>query len=83
MIQEKPWFVDMANYNVVRFVQEDLNWQQNKKFLKETKQYVWNDPYLFEIGVGHLLRRRVSNKEAQSIIYHYHNSTEDTTIENT
>jgi len=41
---------------------------------KEAKQYIWDDPYLFKIGVDNLLRRCVTNREAQSISWHCHNS---------
>ncbi|XP_050876328.1 uncharacterized protein LOC127080035 [Lathyrus oleraceus] len=57
MIQEIPWFVDLANYKVTGMIPEDFNWQQNKKFLRDATYYVWDDPYLFKIGVGDLLRR--------------------------
>lgn len=74
MVQEKPWFADMTNYKVFGITPENLNWKQKNKFLEDTKQYVWDDPYLFQIWVNHLLRRHVSNKEVQSIIWHCHNS---------
>ena len=47
---------------------------RKKKLFKEAKQYIWDDPYLFKIGADNLLRRCVTNREAQSILWHCHNS---------
>jgi hypothetical protein len=49
-INERPWFVDMANYKATEFIPEDYIWQQRKKFLHEANHYVWDEPYLFKIG---------------------------------
>lgn len=40
MVQEKPWFADMANYKVVGISPDNLNWKQKNKFLEDTKQYL-------------------------------------------
>ena len=71
---ERPWFVDNANYKVTRVIPHDLNWNQHKKFLHDIHFYVWDHPHLFKIGVDNLLRRCVTREEAQSILWHYHNS---------
>ncbi|CAJ2671898.1 uncharacterized protein LOC123891769 [Trifolium pratense] len=74
MMQERPWFADMANYKASGLIPEDLNWHQKKKFLRNANQYVWDDPYLFKIGADNLLRRCVTTEEATSILWHCHNS---------
>jgi hypothetical protein len=74
MVQERPWFADMANYKATGLIPEDFNWQQKKKFLRDANQLVWDDPYLFKIGADNLLRRCVSRDEARSIMWHCHNS---------
>jgi len=74
MVQERPWFADMANFKAAGVIPEDFNWHQKKKFLKDAHQYVWDDPHLFKIGVDQLLRRCVSNDEAKSILWHCHSS---------
>jgi hypothetical protein len=68
MVQERPWFADMANYKATGLIPEDFNWQQKKKFLRDANQLVWDDPYLFKIGADNLLRRCVSRDEARSIM---------------
>nr|KYP32913.1 Retrovirus-related Pol polyprotein from transposon 17.6 [Cajanus cajan] len=74
MVQERPWFADLANFKVTRVIPEDFTWHQKKKFLRDATYYVWDDPYLFKIGSGDLLRRCVSREEAKSILWHCHNS---------
>ncbi|GAU37514.1 hypothetical protein TSUD_21190 [Trifolium subterraneum] len=74
MMQERPWFADMANYKASGLIPEDFNWHQKKKFLREANQYVWDDPYLFKIGADNLLRRCVTTEEATNILWHCHNS---------
>jgi len=73
-IKERPWFADMTNYKATKFIPEDFTWQQRKKFLHEENHYVWDEPYLFKIGVDNLLRRCVDNEEAKKILWQCHNS---------
>nr|KYP43570.1 Retrovirus-related Pol polyprotein from transposon 17.6 [Cajanus cajan] len=73
-VQERPWFADMANFKAVRVIPEDLNWQQRKKFFKDSTYYVCDDPYLFKIGADGLLRRCVSGAEVKDILWYCHNS---------
>jgi len=74
VIQERPWFADMANFKASGIIPETMDWQQRKKLLKDVNQYIWDDPYLFKIGANNLLRRCVTSKEARSILWHCHNS---------
>jgi len=74
MVQERPWFADMANFKAAGVMPEDFNWHQKRKFLRDAHQYVWDDPHLFKIEADQLLRRCVSNDEAKSILWHCHSS---------
>jgi len=74
MVNERPWFTDLANFKAARIIPKDLTWQQRKKFLHDARFYVWDDPHLFKIGVDNLLRRCVTKEEAKSILRHCHNS---------
>jgi len=42
--------------------------------LHDARLYVWDDPHLLKIGVDNLLRRCVTKEEANSILWHCHNS---------
>ena len=74
MMNERPWFADLANFKAVGIIPKDLTWQQKKKFLHDARFYVWDDPHLFKIGVDNMLRRCVTTEEARSISWHCHNS---------
>ncbi|XP_020208815.1 uncharacterized protein LOC109793756 [Cajanus cajan] len=74
VVSERPWFVDMAKYKAAGVVPEEYNWQQRKKFFRDSNYYVWDDPYLFKIGADGLLRSCVSGAEIRDILWHCHNS---------
>jgi len=74
VVQERPWFADMANFKVAGIIPGTMDWQQSRKLLKDSNQYIWDDPYLFKIGADNLMRRCVTNREAQNILWHCHNS---------
>jgi len=69
-----PWFADLANFKAAGIIPKDLTWQQRKKFLHDAQFYVWDDPHLFKIGADNLLRKCVKKEEANSILWHCHNS---------
>nr|KYP77072.1 Retrovirus-related Pol polyprotein from transposon 17.6 [Cajanus cajan] len=73
-VSERPWFADMANYKAAGVIPEEYNWQQKKKFFRDSHYYVWDDPYLFKIGADGLLRRCVFGAEIRDILWHCHNS---------
>ncbi|KAL2329936.1 hypothetical protein Fmac_017517 [Flemingia macrophylla] len=64
----------MANFKAAGVVPEDFDWYQRKKLFKDANHYVWDDPYLFKIGVDGLLRRCVASDECKDILWHCHNS---------
>ena len=70
VIQERPWFADLANFKAAGVVSEDFGWHQKKKFFKDANHYVWDDPYLFKIGADNLIRRCVTRNEAKNILWH-------------
>ena len=74
MVNERPWFTDLANFKAAGIIPKDLTWQQRKKFLHDARFYIWDDPYLFKIGADNLLRRCVTKEEAKNILWHCHNS---------
>jgi len=57
VVQERSWFVDMANFKVVGIIPETMDWLQRRKLLKDLNQYIWDDPYLFKMSADNLLRR--------------------------
>jgi len=59
-IVERPWFAEMTSFKAIGAFPDDLTWYQKKKFVKDTKYFVWGDPNLFKIGADNLLRRCVT-----------------------
>lgn len=58
----------MENYKATNAVPKKYTWKQRKRFYKEVKFYLWDDPYLFKISPDGLLCRSVTGKEVDNII---------------
>nr|GEZ39055.1 reverse transcriptase domain-containing protein [Tanacetum cinerariifolium] len=43
-----PWFADFANFHAGNFIVKGMSSQQKKKFFKDVKHYLWDDPTFFE-----------------------------------
>nr|GEV85694.1 reverse transcriptase domain-containing protein [Tanacetum cinerariifolium] len=63
-----PWFADFANYHVGNFVVKGMSSQQKSKFFKDVKHYFWDDPFLFKICTGQVIKRCVHSQEAIDIL---------------
>nr|GEX80468.1 DNA-directed DNA polymerase [Tanacetum cinerariifolium] len=63
-----PWFADIANFHAGNFIKKGLTSQQKKKFFKDVKHYLWDDPYLFRICADQIIRRCVHGQEAFDIL---------------
>ncbi|XP_022040247.1 uncharacterized protein LOC110942790 [Helianthus annuus] len=72
MNDESPWFTDFANYFACGILIKGLLYQQKRKFFADLKYYIWDEPYLFRIGVDQVIRRCVFGEEAASILHHCH-----------
>nr|GEY16632.1 reverse transcriptase domain-containing protein [Tanacetum cinerariifolium] len=63
-----PWFADFANFHAGNFIVNGMLSQQKKKFFKDVKHYLWDDPYLFRICTDQIIRRCVHGQEANDIL---------------
>ncbi|GJQ91123.1 reverse transcriptase domain-containing protein [Tanacetum coccineum] len=63
-----PWFADYANYHAGNFIIKGMTTQQKKKFFKDVKHYLWDNPYLFRICADQIIRRCVHGQEANDIL---------------
>jgi len=56
---EAPWYADFVNYLTCDIVPQNLTYQQRKKFFSDAKNYFWDEPLLFKLGVDGIHRRCV------------------------
>ncbi|GKB25335.1 reverse transcriptase domain-containing protein [Tanacetum coccineum] len=70
---EPPWFADIANYLVGNVLVKGMSSQQKKKFFKDVRHYLWDDPYLFRISADQIIQRCVDGQEAMDILQACHN----------
>ncbi|KAI3678549.1 hypothetical protein L6452_37845 [Arctium lappa] len=70
--QDSPWFADIANYLACGIKPAGYTSQMFKKFLHDTKMYLWDDPFLFKLGTDHILRRCVPDADVAAILQHCH-----------
>ncbi|XP_075096476.1 uncharacterized protein LOC142174555 [Nicotiana tabacum] len=69
-----PWYADFSNYLASGIVPHDLSSIQRKRFFRESRQYYWDEPYLFRICLDNMIRRCVPEIEQFSILQACHTS---------
>ncbi|XP_071687639.1 uncharacterized protein [Rutidosis leptorrhynchoides] len=69
---DEPWYVDIANYLVGKFLEKMWSHQKRKKFFSHLKHYFWKDPYLFPCCPDGIIRRCVSGEECTRILLKCH-----------
>ncbi|KAI3698001.1 hypothetical protein L6452_31110 [Arctium lappa] len=72
--EQPPWYADLANYLACGLKPHHFQGQQWKKFLHDSKQYFWDDPFLFKMGADQVLRRCVPDVEMLGILKECHAS---------
>ncbi|XP_040369382.1 uncharacterized protein LOC121051265 [Rosa chinensis] len=73
-VKKLPWFASLVNYHASegKYIPSELDYQGRKRFLKEARHYLWDDPYLFKFGKDQMLRRCIAQEEVPSILSHCH-----------
>ncbi|KAJ9551837.1 LOW QUALITY PROTEIN: hypothetical protein OSB04_015882 [Centaurea solstitialis] len=69
-----PWYVDITNFLACGIKPHGMRGKPLKKFLHDCRQYVWDDPFLYKIGMDQLLRRCVHWCEQNQILHGCHTS---------
>ncbi|KAI3765529.1 hypothetical protein L2E82_15565 [Cichorium intybus] len=67
-----PWYADMVNYLVTKNFPSDYTRAQKDKLKKDSKQYVWDEPYLWKFCPDQIIRRCVDLLEVHSILNFCH-----------
>ncbi|XP_072060264.1 uncharacterized protein [Arachis hypogaea] len=57
MIQESPWFANIAKFKAIGKFPTNINKHMRRKLLNDAKHYIWDETYLFKKGVDGILRR--------------------------
>ncbi|XP_060194924.1 uncharacterized protein LOC132624114 [Lycium barbarum] len=73
-MQVAPWYVDLANYLVTGIIPDEIKSYQKKKFLRDSHQYYWDEPYLFRTCTYNIIRHCVLESEVLEILKACHNS---------
>nr|XP_009792104.1 PREDICTED: uncharacterized protein LOC104239225 [Nicotiana sylvestris] len=69
-----PWHADIANYLVSDLIPDGLESYQKKKFLRDCRQYYWEEPFLFRVCADNIIRRCVPEEEIMPILKACHDS---------
>ncbi|CAM8969506.1 unnamed protein product [Rhodiola kirilowii] len=67
-----PWFAPLVNYLVGGKFPPSYSRAHCLKLKHDAKYYVWDDPYLWKIGVDQILRRCIPDDEIASVISFCH-----------
>ncbi|XP_075098869.1 uncharacterized protein LOC107798884 [Nicotiana tabacum] len=71
---EVPWYADFVNYLASGEMPPDLEPYAKKKFLRDVRSYVWDEPFLFKSCTDQLMRRCVPEYEINAILHDCHAS---------
>ncbi|KAJ9541597.1 hypothetical protein OSB04_028103 [Centaurea solstitialis] len=67
-----PWFADIVNYLACGIIPKELNKNTKRKFIHDSRMYLWDDPFLFKICADQVIRRCIPKEETTEILYHCH-----------
>ncbi|XP_061336688.1 uncharacterized protein LOC133283794 [Gastrolobium bilobum] len=58
-----PWFMNEQALAQLGQIPKDFSWQQRKKFLRDVKRYLWDEPFLFYTCSDGVIRRCIPEEE--------------------
>ncbi|XP_013689090.1 uncharacterized protein LOC106392858 [Brassica napus] len=70
-----PWFAEIANYLAAKKEPVKFTGNDKQKFLRGSRHYYWDEPYLYRSCKDGIFRRCVSESEIPGILYHCHGSS--------
>jgi hypothetical protein len=66
-----PWYANIVNYIVVGYIPLGAD---KEKIIRDSRLYLWDDPYLYRVCADGLLRRRIPAFETWKILECCHSS---------
>ncbi|XP_013699880.1 uncharacterized protein LOC106403610 [Brassica napus] len=70
-----PWFAEIANFLAAEKEPLKFTGNEKRKFLREARQYVWDEPYLYKHCKDGIFRRCVPEADIPGILHHCHVSS--------
>jgi hypothetical protein len=70
--KELPWHADLVNYLVCKVTPPKMSSQHKKKLLHDSRQYFWDEPYLYKECRDGVIRRCIPEEEIPNVIKHCH-----------
>ncbi|CAM8885214.1 unnamed protein product [Rhodiola kirilowii] len=67
-----PWYASIVNYLVGGKFPPSYSKAQCLKLKHDSKYYMWDDPYLWKIGINQILRRCIPDDEIASVLSFCH-----------
>ncbi|XP_070009988.1 uncharacterized protein [Nicotiana sylvestris] len=74
-MNDRPWFVDVANFFMTGIIPCELSSNQRKKLKRDSLDFYWDEPYLFKICTDGVIRRCVPEEEQLGILEAFNSST--------
>ena len=72
VVDENPWFADIANYLASGVVPTGLTIHYSKKFFNDLRYYYWDNSLLRKSCADNMLRLYILEVEIHSIIKYYY-----------
>ncbi|KAK9044818.1 hypothetical protein V6N11_058709 [Hibiscus sabdariffa] len=72
--QAVPWYADYVNYIVSGIIPYNLNYQGEKQFKNNARNYFWDEPFLFKQCADQIIRRCIPEDEQRQVLEQFHSS---------
>ncbi|XP_076936552.1 uncharacterized protein LOC143603719 [Bidens hawaiensis] len=74
-MSQNSWFAHIVNFKVAGDLAEHWPRRKEKHLVSQAKQYFWDDPDLFKIGVDQMIRRYIPEEDVRLVLEHAHSSS--------
>jgi len=73
--KDYPWYANIVNYLAADVESDNFTDYNKKRFLREIRQYYWDEPYLYKHCSNGVYRRCITAIEVPDILSHCHSSS--------
>ena len=71
LVENAPWYANIANNLATGEVPVEWKAQDKKYFFAKIHFYYWDEPFLFKYCADQIIRRCVPKEEQHGILNHY------------